>query len=110
MSRGKKGSTLIKKVKSTNYEIKNVFPVSIHDILGLKIDGEFKGIKITEIPIMDLASTGSTLSKKTIDDTFIVSELKEIKINENEVITRPEPPTDNSQELTIDDFIEDFKL
>ena len=113
MSRGKKGSTLIKKVKSTNYEITNIIPISKDDIVCFKIDGEFKGIKSTEIPIMDLASTGSTISKKNIEDTFLYESLKEIKIDENEVVIRPvqeEQSQEDIQELTIDDFVEEFKL
>ena len=113
MTRGKKGSTLIKKVKSTNYEITNIIPISKDDIVCFKIDGEFKGIKSTEIPIMDLASTGSTISKKNIEDTFLYESLKEIKIDENEVVIRPvqeEQSQEDIQELTIDDFVEEFKL
>ena len=129
MTRAKKGSTLIKKVKSTNYEITNVIPVNIHDVVSLKTDGDFKEVKATEIPIMDLASTGSTISKTTIEDTFKISDLVERKLEEKdnsketnqtennnqeiEVLDEtdlPKAKSDKTEELTIDDFIEDFKL
>ena len=129
MTRAKKGSTLIKKVKSTNYEITNVIPVNIHDVVSLKTDGDFKEVKATEIPIMDLASTGSTISKTTIEDTFKISDLVERKLEEKdnsketnqiennnqeiEVLDEtdlPKTKSDKTEELTIDDFIEDFKL
>ena len=115
MSRGKKGSTLIKKVKSNTYLVFKVEPTSIRDIVNVKIDGEFKELKVTDIPIMDLASTGSTVSKKAIEDYLIVKELVEVKIDENEEIIKPEPTVTVDEnvadgQVTIDDFVEEFKI
>lgn len=123
MSRAKKGSTLIKKVKSTNYKVINAISVNNRDIVSLKTDGEFKEIKTTELPIMDLSSTGSSICKTKIEETFKVAELVERKIELNQVSTpkkdeikKEEPeielPTlkEEKKELTIDDFIDDFKL
>ena len=115
-SRAKKGSTLIKKVKSKPYKVVKAATVSNKDLVNVKIDGEFKELKVTDIPIMDLASTGSTVSKKTIEDYLIVCEIKEIKIDENEEIIRPEQTTQIIDEevpdgqTTLEDFVEDFKL
>ena len=115
-SRAKKGSTLIKKVKSKQYQVVKAATVSNKDLVNVKIDGEFKELKVTDIPIMDLASTGSTVSKKTIEDYLIVCEIKEIKIDENEEIIRPEQTTQIIDEevpdgqTTLEDFVEDFKL
>ena len=127
MTRAKKGSTLIKKVKSTNYKITNAISVNNRDVVSIKTDGDFKEIKTTELPIMDLSSTGSTISKTAIEESFKVAELVERKIELNvtedskkeEKIEQsvPEPekielPTlkEEKQELTIDDFLDDFKL
>ena len=127
MTRAKKGSTLIKKVKSTNYKITNAISVNNRDVVSIKTDGDFKEIKTTELPIMDLSSTGSTISKTAIEDSFKVAELVERKIELNvteetkkqpeEEITNNEveelelPKTkEDTQELTIDDFLDDFKL
>jgi len=115
MSRAKKGSTLIKKVKSTQYDIVKAFTLDVHNVVGLKIDGDLKGIKASEIPIMDFASTGSLISKRNIDDIFNVSLIEEVKIDENEEVIpvvkeTEETPEGEAQEMTIDDFIEDFKL
>ena len=126
MTRAKKGSTLIKKVKSTNYKITNAISVNNRDVVSIKTDGDFKEIKTTELPIMDLSSTGSTISKTTIEESFKVAELVERKIelnvtegqklkpkdestNEVEEIELPKTKEEN-QELTIDDFLDDFKL
>ena len=133
LTRAKKGSTLIKKVKSTNYEITNALSLSNHNIIGLKIDGDFKEIKATELPIMDLSSTGSTISKINIEASYLVPELEERKIEltsnqaqkeekkinevkeEIEVLDEPEilempKPKQEIEELTLDDFLDDFKL
>ena len=69
---------------------------------------------------MDLASTGSTISKTDIEETFKVSELRERKAELYTDGKKPEPKVEESteevqekqqpEELTIDDFIEDFKL
>lgn len=123
MTRAKKGSTLIKKVKSTNYEIINAIPVNNHDLVSIKTDGDFISLKTTELPIMDLSSTGSTISKTDIEDSFKVSNLvekklelsksesskKEENIQDVEEISLPKEK-EQPQELTIDDFIDDFKL
>lgn len=112
MTRAKKGSTLIKKVKSTNYTITNALSLNNHDTISLKIDGEFKEIKPTELPIMDLTSTGSTITKNNIEASFKVAPLVERKIELNEQTQKEEnkkEPKEN-EELTIDDFIDDFKL
>ncbi len=120
MSRAKKGSMLIKKVKSTNYEITNALAVNIHDTVSIKTDGEFKEIKSSELPIMDLSSTGSTICKTPIEDAFKVAEVVERKLElsdnnasskeEKEIVQEEQTKLDEPEELTIDDFIDDFKL
>ena len=123
MSRAKKGSTLIKKVKSTNYKVTNAISVNNRDVVSLKTDGEFKEIKTTELPIMDLSSTGSSICKTPIEESFKVAELVERKIELNQGTTpkkeveKTEEPEmelpalkEETQEMTIDDFIDDFKL
>ena len=119
MSRAKKGSPLIKKVKSTNYEVVNAISVNPHDTISIKTDGEFKEIKVSELPIMDLASTGSTISKTFIEDSFKVAEVVErkLELTENdsknmveESATKEANHQEEAQEMTIDDFIDDFKL
>ena len=123
MTRAKKGSTLIKKVKSTNYKVTNAISVNNRDVVSLKTDGEFKEIKTTELPIMDLSSTGSTICKTPVEETFKVAELVERKLElfqgttpKKEVDKKEEPEMElpalkeETQELTIEDFIGDFKL
>ena len=64
---------------------------------------------------MDLASTGSTISKIQVEDAFIVTSLMEKKLSESdnkkqENIKEEIDVIMNEQELNIDDFIDDFKL
>jgi hypothetical protein len=121
MTRAKKGSTLIKKVKSTNYKVTNAISVNNRDIVSLKTDGEFKEIKTTELPIMDLSSTGSSICKTPVEETFKVAELVERKIEfyQSNPDKKEEPKKEElelpalkeeAKELTIDDFVDDFKL
>ena len=108
LSRAKRGSTLIKKVKSTNYEVLNAFITNKNDSIEL-ISDEIKFIKSTELPIMDQISTGSTITKNKLFNAIIdngvvvVSEEKQEKPKNIE-------KTDTIKEMTIDDFINDFKL
>ncbi len=114
MSRAKRGSTLIKRVKSNPYLLTQVVAVAKDSNVGFKVEGDTKEIKVTEIPIMDFASTGSSLSKKAIEASYLVKTLKEVKIDENEkvipILKEEARNEEGTQELTIDDFIEDFKL
>jgi topoisomerase-4 subunit A len=113
-SRALKGSSLIKRVKSKPYNITKVLPTNIKNIIGLKMDTEIKGIKASDIPIMDLTSTGSTISKQVVDDAFIVSTLVEKKLDEDapkkEEVKEKTKEKEEIEELTIDDFLDDFKL
>ncbi len=106
LSRAKRGSTLIKKVKSTNYEIFKAYITSKNDSFGL-IDDDVLIIKNTDIPIMDSISTGSQISKKKIKDVFIVKENEVIDDNE---VFEAKSEDDSIKEMTINDFINDFKL
>lgn len=46
LSRAKRGTTLIKKVKSTNYEIIKAFSTSTKDIIGIKSKDDIYLVKI----------------------------------------------------------------
>ena len=99
---------------SKDFQGKLIITLEEHGSLT-KIDGEFKGIKAADLPIMDLASTGSSISKKKIETSFVVAELIEAKMEDPKEATPKveevkEAPKEEPEELTIDDFIDDFKL
>lgn len=109
LSRAKRGTTLIKKVKSTNYEIIKAFSTSAKDIIGIKSKDDIYLVKNSDIPIMDKESTGSVILKQTISDVFISQELDIIK-DEDIELPKIKKEEKKIQELTIDDFLNDFKL
>ena len=109
LSRAKRGSTLLKKVKTTNYEVINAFITAPRDEIGFRIGEEVNYLKNSEIPIMDLVSTGSVIAKSKLNSPFIKKELYILKEESVEQVSEV-PSEPNIQELTIDDFIEDFKL
>lgn len=107
LSRAKRGTTLIKKVKTTNYELLSAFITNSKDTIGIKCNNDIITLKNSEIPINDLASTGSVITKQKIVKAFIS---KELKLIEDKSIELPKLKENESKELTIDDFIDDFKL
>ena len=102
--RAKRGNSLMKKVKSVPYEILTVIPMNSRDILMIKSDSELREIKNSEIAIMDLASTGSNISKYPIDAAF-----KKVEVLENNSKDE-EKAVSSMKEITMEDFLDDFKL
>ncbi len=111
-TRAKRGSVLMKKPKTVNYEVCFAIATVSKDDIGLKSDSEIKILKNSDIPIMDLNSTGSAISKYNIDAAFkvpdLISFLKNKKGQTEEIEEKVEEK--EPEELTIDDFIDDFKL
>lgn len=114
--RAKRGNALMKKVKSVNYEIIKAMDTDARDIVLLKSDSEIKEIKNSEIAIMDLASTGSSITKHKIDAIHKKCELESFLKKENkkeEQETNEEPKQEETprvKEFTMADFLDDFKL
>lgn len=79
LSRAKRGSMLIKKVKTTNYEILNALITTVKDTIGLAMLEDVGVLKNADISIMDLQSTGSVISKKKFDNAFKFSEIVHIE-------------------------------
>ena len=109
LSRAKRGTTLIKKVKSTNYKIIKAFSTSTKDVIGIKSKDDIYLVKNSDIPIMDKESTGSVILKQAINDVFISKELDIVK-DEDIELPKIKKEEEKIQELTIDDFLNDFKL
>lgn len=97
--RAKRGNPIIKKVKSNNYEIRASF---IDKEFLLSIDGNVLKLKGTDIPIMDKTSTGSTITKKTIDwisNVPILTKSEEVRPEAKEEASKSE-----QQSFNLDDF------
>ena len=113
-SRAKKGSLIIKSHKSKKYSIFKVFNISSKSIVGI-VDGSIGYLKSSDINIMDKQSVGSVITKKNIDNIFVVTKLKEIKSSElKEKETKKETSEEvkpkEEKQLTMSDFFEEFKI
>ena len=102
---------------------KDCFYVSLIHQMGEKlikigiITDVITNIKITEFPIVDRYSTGTVINKNGIKDCFEVMSL--IKKNEEEIVNNDEIIFEeeiidldevDDKILTIDDFLDDFKI
>lgn len=116
-SRGRKGIQLIRDVKTNPYRILNSFVGDKFDFV-VKIGNDFDEIKSTNLPIMDRYSTGSSISKGKINDIFVSPILldsdsyKNNNVSVEEEIETLDIKLDEIDEqiLTIDDFLDDFKI
>ena len=94
--RAKRGNALMKKVKTSPYQIKACLVTnSKTEIMLINEDGS-KEIKNSEIPIMDLQSTGSAISKKDI--------LYALKKQELEKATTKEINNKEKENFNLEDF------
>lgn len=116
-SRGRKGIQLIRDVKTNPYRILNSFVGDKFDFV-VKIGNDFDDIKSTNLPIMDRYSTGSSISKGKINDIFVSPILldsdsyKDNNVSVEEEVETLDIKLDEIDEqiLTIDDFLDDFKI
>ena len=95
-------------MKTNPYKIKDIFIAPSKLSLGILNNEGINYIKITDIPILDKNSTGTSISKHTIYAVF-----KEIQEEQDQIeeITNEEI-LEKAQEkmLTIDDFLKQFKI
>lgn len=114
ISRAKKGNMLFKKAKTKDYKINFAYLTETKDINLYKVDTDFHELKNSEIPIMDLASTGSqvkynydlfTLKKELID---LTKDAKED--SKEEVFEINQKPNKKEEQLSFASFIDDFKI
>ena len=77
-------------------------------------------MKSSDINIMDKLSTGSQITKKNIEDIFVVSRLKDItkieipkeetQVEEIKEEKKETPKKESREQLTMSDFFEEFKI
>ena len=106
-SRAKKGSLLLKKTKTVTYQVLNGLLASSKDLLLTKSDSEINIFKSSDIAIMDLASTGSNISKYKIDEAAVVA-IKEKVVTQEE--KKEEVKKEEPKKMSMADFIDDFKI
>ena len=119
-SRAKRGLLLLREVKSNPQEVIKTYVGNAKHNINLIIDGDLKEIKLTEIPIMDRYSSGSTIVKGIISDVHENANLTKDEINKNEEISKPITKEEAKEKkevslkeiddkfMTIDDFLDNF--
>ena len=107
LSRAKRGSMVIKKVKTTNYEIVSALITQTKDQIGLSMLEDIGELKNTDIPIMDVQSTGSSIAKKKFIKAFVFANIEKIYFDETKKAPKKDKETEKQETL---EFIEDFKI
>ena len=108
-SRARRGIQLVREVKSNPYTIIKAFIIHYKEILNIKTASELIELKLTEMPIAERLSTGSTIAKTKILDVYpnyeLVSDITEEK-KEKENISLKEI---DKKMMTIDDFLDNIE-
>lgn len=109
LSRAKRGVQLIREVKTNPHKIINAFITDQKEFQFMH--GTYvKKVKMTELPITDRYSTGSTITKMVMDKIFIDAPLNDEPFIVKESAEK-EPVTKESLEarlMTIDDFLDNI--
>ena len=110
-SRARKGVLVIRDVKTNPYYIINTFITSNKNNIGLKSKDEIQYIKTTDLPIVDRYSTGTSITKQHLLDTFIQTELTDPTKQEKIVEIKKEVNLESVDEriMTIDDFLDNIE-
>jgi len=95
--RAKRGGTLMKKVKSVAYEILSVLPSTSKSEISYVTDEGKLDMKNSEIPIMDLVSTGSAITKKHLLSAILTIELISLE-------DKPQFEKEEAVQFTLEDF------
>ena len=109
-TRARRGLMIVREVKANPYKIVKAFTVDSKNYIGIKTD-EINEIKLTELSIMDRYSTGNNITKKKINDAYLVCNLvkKDEKnvsnIKENVEKSRISIKEIDERLFTIDDYI-----
>ena len=113
--RGRKGNTLIKKVKTSPYKITKVMPTNTHDDFMIVSDDGLLELKNTNIPIMDINSVGSVFTKHEVFDVIPVVTLeskKEANVNNSLNVETTDTANEIKEEVKeqVSFNLDDFKL
>ena len=123
-TRTRRGIQVIREVKSKPYIVLKTFICDPKNYIGIKAD-DITSLKLTELPIADRYSTGATISKAKINDSFIIASLVRLEDEKEEnkreddepriieVLEEPQVPKKEKISLdeiddrlmTIDDFL-----
>lgn len=121
-TRARRGLLIIREVKTNPYQVLKTFVADVKEFIGIKNE-DIKTLKLTELPIADRHSIGSLISKKSLQDAFLVATLTPASLEETtsreetvgnieeEKVTEPSKKDRISLKeiddrlMTIDDFL-----
>ena len=108
-TRARRGDRLIKDIKTNPYHIVKTFIINYKETLNVKTSKEIFELKLTELPISDKNSSGTSISKLKIMDVSLIPNM----ITKEEKQEKVEKENINLEEvdkkmLTIDDFLKDL--
>ena len=111
-SRAKRGNALFKKTKTVIYELLSAFIVNAKNEIELGDGENYIELKASEVPIMDINSTGSSIVKADIATAFVKVELSCVDDEAKDAIISNDVDVNNEnvEQTTMDDFLEQFKL
>ena len=101
ITRYKRGTLLLREVKSNPYNVIKVFSETNKDEIGLVVGNDTNHIISTEIPILDRYSTGSNISKHVFEDVFVNIDLSKREEEKTEIDIKDI----DDKLLTIEDFL-----
>ncbi len=104
-TRARRGTSIIKKVKSTIYNLNYSHVTSSKTIFNLKFLDEVQECSASSIPIMDLSSTGSSITKKDI-----LNVTKEAELEVIEVPSKANEKKEDENQFNAEGFLEEFRL
>lgn len=103
--RAHRGLLLLREVKTNPYHTIKTFIASSKEHIGIKTP-DINLLKVSEFPIMDRYSTGSTISKHTVYDAFKVAEL----LTKEDLTNQDRSQDDNSSNKQEKEMQEEHKL
>ena len=112
--RAKRGLQGIRDVKTNPYHIIKSYPVKLNDKIGIVTNDEILYNFAKDFSLLDRKSTGNSICKSKVIDVFMNCELG--TLTENTEDTEETIKNDESLKnidnkiLTINDFLDDFKL
>ncbi len=108
-TRARRGLLLLREVKTNPYHVIQTLLVDSKEKFGIK-NGDIDYLKVSELPIMDRYSTGSTIHKKGLEAVFpeiLLQEQEEEKVEEKAVFKNEQISLEEIDKrlMTIDDFL-----
>ena len=108
-SRARRGIQVVREVKTNPYTIIKAFIIHYKEMLNIKTASELIELKLTEIPIAERLSTGSTIAKTKILDVYPNYELVSGIIEEKQEKENISLEEIDKKMMTIDDFLDNIE-